>query len=103
MTVASILRKIESYGVTLAIHDGNLKLRGEQSAVNAILALVRDNKTAIITELTGGPLGASAPAIWQCPSGYARHHEFWMSDYGLKICAICHPGPAHVPLQGGAA
>lgn len=99
MTAASILRKIESYGVTLAVHDGDLKLRGEQSAVNAILSLVRDNKSAILNELTGGPSGSLSHTFWQCPTGYARHREFWVSDYGLKICAICHPGP----VKGGAA
>lgn len=67
-----------------------------------VVDLARQHKTAIINELTGGPSGSPASAMWQCPSGYARHREFWVSDYGLKICAICHPGPVHVPVQRGA-
>lgn len=27
---------------------------------------------------------------WTCPLG---HREFWVSDYGLKICSKCHPKP----------
>ncbi len=60
-----------------------------------IVDLARQHKAAIINELTGGPSGSPAQASsqWQCPTGYARHREFWVSDYGLKICSICHPGP----------
>ena len=66
-----------------------------------VVDLARQHKSAIINELTGGPSGSPAPSSdqWQCPTGYARHREFWVSDYGLKICAICHPGP----VNGGAA
>lgn len=28
------------------------------------------------------------PTSWRCPLG---HHEYWLSDYGLKICCRCHP------------
>lgn len=99
MNTASIIRKIESYGVTLTALDGALKLSGDQTAVNAILHLVREHKTAILSELTGGPLGSPSPSDpWECPTGYARHREYWTSDYGLKICATCHPRPG----KGGA-
>ena len=29
-----------------------------------------------------------APRSWRCPLG---HREYWISDYGLKICCRCHP------------
>ena len=64
-----------------------------------VVDLARQHKTAIINELTGGPSGSPAPSDpWECPTGYARHREFWTSDYGLRICSICHPGP----VKGGA-
>lgn len=91
MNAVAIIHKIESCGVALAVHGGALKLRGEQAAVNAILSLVRENKDAIIRELAG--VSVVPPDDWQCPSGYARHREYWTSAYGLKICTICHPGP----------
>lgn len=28
------------------------------------------------------------PTSWRCPLG---HREYWVSDYGLKICCRCHP------------
>jgi len=61
-----------------------------------VVDLARQHKTAIINELTGGPSGSPAPSSdqWQCPTGYARHREYWVSDYGLKICSICHPFPS---------
>lgn len=100
MNAASIIRTIESYGVTLSAQDGALKLKGDQAAVNAVVRLVREHKTAILNELTGEPSGSPAPSSdpWECPTGFARHREYWISDYGLKICAICHPGPG----KGGA-
>lgn len=55
MNPASLIRKIESYGVTLTALDGALKLSGDQAAVNAVVHLVREHKTAILDELTGGP------------------------------------------------
>lgn len=66
-----------------------------------VVALAKQHKTAILEELTGGPSGSPAPSSdpWECPTGYARHREFWTSDYGLRICSICHPGPG----KGGAA
>lgn len=66
-----------------------------------VVDLARHHKSAIINELTGGPSGSPAPSSsqWECPTGYARHREFWTSDYGLRICSICHPGP----VKGGAA
>lgn len=98
MNVVSIIRKIESHGVTLTAQDGALKLKGEQSAVNAILHLVREHKAAILNELTGDPSGSPAPSSdpWECPLG---HRESWCSDYGLRICSICHPQPS----KGGTA
>lgn len=30
----------------------------------------------------------STSASWRCPLG---HREYWVSDYGLKICCRCHP------------
>ncbi|NCC04597.1 MAG: hypothetical protein EOM37_11285 [Proteobacteria bacterium] len=30
----------------------------------------------------------SAFEHWRCPLG---HREYWVSDYGLKICCRCHP------------
>lgn len=30
----------------------------------------------------------SASDSWRCPLG---HREYWVSDYGLKICCRCHP------------
>ena len=101
MNTASIIRKIESYGVTLTALDGALKLKGDQTAVNAVVHLVREHKAAILEELSGGPSGSPAPSSdpWECPTGYARHREFWTSDYGLRICSICHPGPS----KGGAS
>jgi|GEM_PF-6890414 len=100
MSAASIIRKIESHGVTLTVHNGALKLSGDEADVNAVVHLVRQHKAEIIRELTGEPEGPPAPASdpWECPTGYARHREFWTSDYGLKICVICHPGP----VKGGA-
>ena len=64
-----------------------------------VVALARQHKTAILDELTGGPTGSPAPSSdpWECPTG--RHFEFWTSDYGLRICTICHPQPG----KGGAA
>ena len=101
MNAISIIRKIESYGVTMTVCDGALKLSGDQAAVNAVVHLVREHKAAILNELTGGTTGSPAPSSdqWQCPTGYARHREFWISDFGLKICSICHPGPC----KGGAS
>lgn len=61
MNAASIIRKIESYGVTLTVLDGALKLSGDQTAVNAVVHLVRQHKTAILDELTGGPTGSLVP------------------------------------------
>lgn len=65
-----------------------------------VIDLARQHKTAIVNELTGGPVGSPAPSPdqWQCPTGYARHRESWVSHYGLRICSICHPGPS----KGGA-
>lgn len=98
MNAASLIRKIESYGVTLTAQDGALKLKGDQAAVNAVVHLVREHKTAIIRELMGEPSGSPAPSSdpWECPLG---HRESWLSDYGLRICSRCHPGPA----EGGAS
>ena len=30
----------------------------------------------------------STSGSWRCPLG---HREYWVSDYGLKICCRCHP------------
>lgn len=99
MNPASLIRKIESHGVTLTVCDGALKLSGDEADVNAVVHLVRQHKTAIINELSGEPSGSPAPsASWECPTNYARHREFWTSDHGLRICSLCHPQPS----KGGA-
>lgn len=51
------------------------------------------------------PLPDHAVDDWRCPLG---HREFWISDYGLKICSRCHPNPlelraAWIAGQGGAS
>ncbi len=62
-----------------------------------VVALARQHKGDIINELRGGPSGSPVPSIpWACP---LEHREFWLSDYGLKVCAKCHPRP----VKGGAA
>ena len=42
----------------------------------------------------GSPENLGAPSNrnqdWTCPLG---HREFWISDYGLRICATCHLKP----------
>lgn len=102
MSAASIIR---SRGVTLRIDEaGQLSLDLSQVPHDQrpeLVALAKQHKTAIINELTGGPSGSPAPSSdpWECPTGYARHREFWTSDYGLKICAVCHPQPS----KGGTA
>lgn len=101
MTPRDIINEAASRGVELSVRDGKIQYSGEAQAVGSILQLLRQYKTDIINELTGGPLGSPAPSSdpWECPTRYARHREFWTSDYGLKICSICHPGPA----KGGTA
>lgn len=100
MNPRDIINEAASHGVSLSIRDGKIKYSGEAQAVAAVLPLLRDHKEAIIHELTRGPSGSPAPSTdpWECPTGYARHREFWISDYGLRICAICHPQPS----KGGA-
>jgi hypothetical protein len=103
VTPREVINEAASHGVALSILDGQLRYSGEAQAVAAILPLLREHKTAILEELTREPSGSPAPSdSWECPTGYARHREFWISDYGLKICSICHPGPAHVPVHRGA-
>lgn len=98
MTPHEIINKAASHGVTLSIRDGKIQYSGEAQAVAAILPLLRQHKTAIINELSGEPSGSPAPsASWECPTRYARHRESWVSDYGLRICATCHPRP----VKGG--
>lgn len=101
MTPREIINEAASHGVTLSILDGQLRYSGDAQAVAALLPILREHKTAIIQELSGGPSGSPAPSSdpWECPTGYARHREFWTSDYGLRICSICHPGPS----KGGVA
>lgn len=77
---------------------GNLTLdlsRVPQSLRAEVVELARQHKPAIINELLRWAAGDPSPVSddWQCPSGYARHREYWTSAYGLKICTICHPGP----------
>ena len=85
--------------MVLSIRNGKIQYSGEAQAVAAVLPLLREHKTAIINELTGGPSGSrSLSDQWECPTGYARHREFWTSDHGLRICSICHPQP----VKGGA-
>lgn len=38
------------------------------------------------------PSGLLDRTDWQCPA-HARHRDFWVSDFGLKICTTCHPDP----------
>ena len=96
---------IRSFGAAPRLDEsGHLALdlsQVPQSLRAEVVDLARQHKTAIINELTGEPAGSPAPSSdqWQCPTGYARHREFWVSDYGLKICSICHPGP----VKGGAS
>ena len=89
MTPRDTINEAASHGVALSIRDGRLRYQGEAQAVAAVLPLLREHKTDIINELA-----SSSP--WACPLG---HREFWLSDYGLKICAKCHPRP----VKGGAA
>ena len=97
MTPRDIINEAASHGVPLSIRDGRLRYQGEAQAVAAVLPLLREHKTDIINELSGGPAGSPAPSIpWACPLG---HREFWLSDFNLKICAKCHPRP----VKGGAA
>ncbi|MDO9582658.1 MAG: hypothetical protein Q7J24_06055 [Desulfomicrobium sp.] len=101
MTPREVIKEAASHGVALSIHDGRLRYQGEAQAVAAVLPLLQEHKTAIINELSGGPAGSPAPSPdqWQCPTGYARHREYWISDYGLRICSTCHPAPS----KGGAS
>jgi len=99
MTPREVINEAASHGVALSIRDGRLHYQGEAQAVAAVLPLLQEHKAAIINELTRKRSEASAPDQWQCPTGYARHREYWVSDYGLKICSICHPGP----VNGGAS
>jgi len=96
MTPRDIINEVTSHGVALSIRNGRLRYQGEAQAVAAVLPLLQQHKADIINELRGGPAGSPAPSSdqWQCPTGYARHREFWVSDYGLRICSICHPGPS---------
>ena len=89
MTPRDIINEAASHGVALSIRGGRLRYQGEARAVAAVLPLLRQHKTDIINELAN-----SIP--WACPLG---QREFWVSDYGLKICAKCHPRP----VKGGAA
>jgi len=91
MTARDIIDKSASHGVALSTRDGKILYYGEAQAVAAVLPLLREHKVAIISELTGGPSDSPAPDEWECPTGYARHREFWISEYGLRICSICHP------------
>ncbi len=50
------------------------------------------HESEVVNELTGGPSGLPDRTDWQCPA-HARHRDFWVSDFGLKICATCHPDP----------
>ena len=60
-----------------------------------VVALARQHKTDIIRELTKEPSGSpSSSDQWECPTRYTRHHEFWTSEHGLRVCSICHPQPA---------
>jgi len=94
MTPREVIKEAASHGVALSILDGRLRYQGEAQAVAAVLPLLQEHKTAIIKELTREFSGSPSPASWQCPTGYARHRESWVSDYGLRICSICHPGPS---------
>ncbi|NCC04831.1 MAG: hypothetical protein EOM37_12520 [Proteobacteria bacterium] len=96
---------IRSFGATPRLDEsGHLALdlsQVPQPLRAEVVDLARQHKTAIINELRGGPTGSPAlsPDQWECPTRYARHREYWISDYGLKICSICHPGPN----KGGAS
>ncbi len=57
-----------------------------------VVALAKRRKAEIINELTVGPSGLPDRTDWQCPA-HARHRDFWVSDFGLRICATFHPDP----------
>ena len=99
MSARGIINESVSLGVALSVRDGKILYYGEAQAVAAILPLLRENKADIINELRGGSSGSPSPSDpWECPTGYARHREFWTSAHGLRICSICHPQP----VKGGA-
>ena len=80
---------------------GNLALdlsRVPKSLRPEVVDLARQHRTDIIDELRGGPAGSPHSTAWDCPTGYARHREFWTSEYGIRICSICHPQT----VKGGA-
>lgn len=92
MSAAKILHELEMEGVTVRVDQGALKLVGRSEAVAKVKSIVLEHKAEIINELTGGPSGLPDRTDWQCPA-HARHRDFWVSDFGLKICATCHPDP----------
>lgn len=61
MTPRDIINEAASRGVVLSIRNGKIQYSGEAQAVAAVLPLLREHKTAIINELTGGPLGSLVP------------------------------------------
>lgn len=92
MNATSIIR---SRGATPRIDEaGHLALdlaRVPHDQRAEVVALAKRHKKAIIRELTGEPSSSPTSDEWECPTGYARHREFWTSEYGLRICSICHP------------
>lgn len=46
------------------------------------------------TQLAGGE--SPLPEPWACQLG---HVDFWISDYGIKVCSKCHPKTKQLRIE----
>ena len=62
--------------------------RAEETGITELAPPAGPFKNAHRTAEVSRTSPDSATESWRCPLG---HREYWVSDYGLKICCRCHP------------
>ena len=82
MTATDLVQDLQARGVKLVADGGILRCRPKSALSARDLAALKALKSKILATLT-------RPARLTCFS--CRGRRFWISIYGVTICAVCHP------------
>ena len=88
MTAAELVRDLHQRGVKLIADGGTLRCRPKSALSESDLAALKALKPQILATIQRPAPSRSVTSI-TCHSCRACH--FWVSVYGVTICAVCHP------------
>jgi hypothetical protein len=86
MNAAALVTDLRARGVTLKADRGTLRCRPKSALSDSDIAALKAMKAEILSALQRP---ATRVTCYSC-----RGHRFWISVYGVAICATCHPPAA---------